>query len=434
MQNLIYQGLLSSDRLREKPARAPEQYADKQHEYFASVTHTFRQQYLKYASDYFEAEIQNWDNGGEWETFYIRMADVVRPTAAITRQFDNYKMIIPRDPEYAYLRQGTKIRAMGSYWLVYNPVNISGGDGASIVRRCNASWNYLDYYGNLMMEPIIVENPRANASTPDAEDSIPISRGYYNVVCQYNEFTKQANDNTRLILGSKSYQVTGYGNFFQEFTSDYESVRVLEFSIRVLTKNEEIDDMARHVAEGKNFRWEILVDGPSTIQSGQTARYTATSFRNGKAVDATADKPIDYIWSSSDANILYVNQDGEASARANGRAEVIAYLKQNGELAGKLAVTVESQTSGVRFLRQIPSSLSPYQSFSVTAAFYDNGSISSLAQVRWTLNGGDEGTYRAEIDGNTLTVRAFGYSRTPLRITAEYDGFTAEGTVILTGL
>lgn len=433
MNQLVQQGLLSGSRLRQSAKREPGQYKDRQTEYYAEVTDRFRQENLKYASDFFEALVQNWDKGGEWESFYIRMADVVRPTAAITRKFDDYKMIIPQEPEYTYLRPGTLIQAMGSYWMVYNPLNISGGEGASIIRRCNTTWNHYDYYGNLVKEPIIVENARANASTPDAEDSIPISRGYYNVVCQYNEFTRQVNDNTRLILGSKAYQVTGYGDFFHEFTGDYDTVRTLEFSIRVLTKNEDTDDMDNHVAEGMTRKWSAKISGNAAIGTNKTSQLSVIPMIDKKPVESTDDHPISFIWASSDTSVVSVTQDGSIWAKRSGVAFVTATMVQNSNVSARIAVTVMG-TGGTKVLitKAPTTALSPFQTCEVEARYYLNGSERGDA-VEWELLGADEGSYAYTVDGNTLTVTCFGYSKTPLIIRAKYNNLAAQANLRLEG-
>ena len=159
----------------------PAEYADKQPECFAGATAMFRKARLRYASDFVEASVQFWrdlNKTAPWKTVKLRFANVVRPSSAIQRNFDDYKQVISDDPSIGYLRPGAKIRCMGSTWLVVNPDNISGGEGMAIIRRCNAVWNHLDYYGNIVSEPIIVENARANCSSPDTQAEENISTGY----------------------------------------------------------------------------------------------------------------------------------------------------------------------------------------------------------------------------------------------------------------
>ena len=434
LEQIAQQAALNGGHKKDFGERQPvPQYNNRQFEYFSNATHLFREQYLEYASDFFEAEIQNWDRGGEWEAVYIRMADVVRPSAAIQRHFDQYKMVIPRDPSINYLQPGTKIRAMGSYWIVVNPINISGGEGSGIVQRCNAVWNYLDWYGNIVSEPIIVENARANASAPDSQTDQRIATGYYNVTCQYNEFTRQVNDNTRLILGSKAYQVTGYGDFDTEFTGDYGSVRLLSFAIRVLTQNDETDDMENHVAGGKAFSFDSIIDGPGQRAIGKTADYSVRSIRNGSAVSATDIHPLTWLFSSTNPSILTVTSEGHAAGQAEGIAFVKAVLKENSSIERRISVRVEDTESqtGVRFTSRLPSSMEPYQSWTISAAYFDERGNETDDAVTFLLSGAEPGSYSYDVDGNTLTVRCFGYSDEPLTIEASCNGTTSYATVIL---
>lgn len=168
------------------------------------------------------------------------------------------------------MRQGTKINTMGCTWLVTNPSNLSNTVGNGIAQRCNAVWNYLDYYGNVMSEPIVVENLRAHASTPDDQQSALITKGYFVLVMQYNEATAQLDTNSRIILGTAAYVITGYSDFSQEFTGDYSTIRLLSFDARYEEPNYVIDDMENHVAGGKTFSWEIGISGPPSLKVGTT--------------------------------------------------------------------------------------------------------------------------------------------------------------------
>lgn len=413
--------------------RQPGQYSDRQFEYFANTTHLFREQYLEYASDFFAAEIQNWDNGGDWETVYIRMADVVRPSAAIQRHFDEYKMVIPRDPSLNYLQPGTKLRAMGSYWLVVNPINISGGEGSGIVRRCNTVWNYLDWYGNVVSEPIVVENARANASAPDSQTDQRIATGYYNVVCQYNDFTRQINDNTRVILGSKAYQVTGYGDFETEFTGDYDTVRLLNFTIRVLTQNDETDDMENHVAGGNAFSMLGTMAGPREISVGDSVQYSVQAVRNGEQVFGSLQHPISWIFASTNPEIVSVTANGSATALQPGQATIFATLAQNNEVVATIEVNAAAAQSGVRFRRLPPPDLDPYQTWTIEADYYDENGVLTDDAVVYSFSGAREGSWSARVDGNQCLITCYGYSDIPLTITASCNGESESVSVRLNG-
>ena len=428
----------------------PAEYADKQHEYYADLTERHRQRMLRYASDFVSAEIQMWDenNNPFWITEKLRFANVVRPSSAIQRNFDDYKQIVPENPHIGYYCPGTKIRSMGSTWLVVNPDNISGGEGMSIIRRCNAVWNHLDYYGNLVSEPIIVENPRANASSPDTQVDQLISTGYYNVICQYNDFTRQANDNTRIILGdegnpyenAKAYYITGYGNFFREFTEEAWSVRLLTFTIRVQTKNDETDDLVNCVAGGKSFRWSMEIIGPSRLENGDTAQFFAQSYRNGEAVGGTGGRiatapseprndsaevyPISYIWTVSDTDKAVIDQDGNLTAKEPGAVTVTATLAQNPAQTADMEIEIGSGTeTGVRILTAAPQSLGPLDSVHLRAACFVNG-VDSGESVTWSLTGAKPSAYHAAPNGNEIYITCFGYSETPLTVLALCNGYS----------
>ena len=434
LNNNIKAGLLSGGGFTAGPKKnTPTQYADRQYQYFEESTSQFTEQYAKYSSDYVEAEFQYWDeNGAEaWESVTVRFANIVTPTAAITRHFDDYKNVLFDQRHLDYVRPGVKLRAMGSTWLAVNPDNISSDKTNSIFRRCNAVWNHLDYYGNVVSEPIIVENARANASAPDVQTDQQISTGYFNVICQYNDFTRQINDNTRLILGdagspyenAKAYRVAGYANFFREFTEDSASVRVLTFTIRVQTKNSDTDDLVNCVADGKNFIWKISVLGTRTIQAGETSQLTAVSERNGETVNFTPEHPVQYLWASLDKDIATVDQNGLVTGVANGWSTIYVKLAQNQSILGATSIrVVPGGFTGLRFTSAVPSLMGPLDSAVITAAYYLNGEQLD-GSFTWTGSGATSGSYRIGQDGNEASLMCFGYSETPLTLTGYFESY-----------
>lgn len=416
---------------------APVQYNGRQRQYFGDETRTFTQMMAQYSSDFVEAQMQGIDpeNPLAYQTRFIRLSDVVKPTAAIQRRFDDYKMLLVADRDIDYLMPGSKVVTMGSTWLVVNPMNVSGSDGMSLVRRCNAVWNYLDYYGNVVSEPIIVENQRANANDSDTQNSQLISKGYFNVICQYNDATRQIDTNTRLILGTGAYRVTGYSDFETEFTGDYGTVRTLSFTVRYEEPNDAIDDMVNHVAGGKVFSWEVFVIGPAGMTVGSSASFTAKSVRNGEDAPESGDYPVGYIWSSDDESVLTVDADGLVTAVSEGTATITASLEQNPANFAEFTVDVTETADGVDFTSTVPASLAAYESTAISAAYFEDGEETDDPIV-WVLTGADENAYShlVSTDGKSVSIDCFGYSETPLTVTANYGEYSASAQIELEGM
>ena len=461
---------LASGSLNPVRVNSPSQYINRQRQYFDPETRAFTAKVARYSSDFVEAQVQgiDGDNPEAWGTYRLRFTDVVRPSSAIQRHFDDYKMVLFESPKVEYIQPGTKIVTMGSTWLAVNPVNISGSSGSGLVRRCNAVWNHLDYYGNVISEPIVVENFRANANDSDTQQSMFITKGYFNVIAQYNDFTRQIDTNTRMILGTAAYRVTGYADFETEFTGDYNSLRLLYFTIRYEEPNHAIDDMVHHVAGGKTFSWDIFINGPTTMSVGKTVQFLAMSERNNAdlagigvtdrtlmtpstwsaeeplletADDAsvcgttlTSSEPvITYLWESSDETVLTVNERGFVTALAEGEAFITATLEQNPEIMTEIAVTVTETQDGVEFITSPPATLSYAESVTLTAAYFEDGE-ETAEELVWMLTGADESAYTAVSDGNSITITCYGYSASALVITACYASSSASAEIQLEGI
>ena len=420
----------------------PPQYKDRQRQYLGEVTELFNAEYAKYASDYMTGTLDYFDSKGNavQTDVTFRFANVVRPTAAIQRYFDDYKAVLFDQLSMDYVQPGAKLTTNGSVWLAYNPDNISSVAPNSIFRRCNAVWNHLDFYGNVVSEPIIVEPERANASTPDAQNSQMVSRGYYNVVCQYNDFTRQIDDNTRLVLGTKTYEVTGYGDFSMEFTGDYSSVRLLKFTIRVETKNMDTDDMVNHVAGGKAFSWECYIDGPDVMYAGHgTMQYKVITKRNGTIIKSTTANPLQYNFEISDPEIAEISSVESNAVILTplqaGAVVLTATLEQNPFYCYDMDIEVEAPKNSVCFINSGPvAPMDPLQSVTLEAWKYDsNGWVEPGAVINFTASGAQEGSYRMTASNNKATVVCYGYSENPLTVTAECQGYTDSVTIRLGG-
>lgn len=414
----------------------PAQYNDRRNPYFGDDTARFVQVYGKYASDYTACRVQGLDSDPnkfyEWSDQLIRLADARKKGNAIDRPIDNYKEFLFVDRRIEYVPEGAKMETMGSTWLVTNPANISSAVGGGIIRRCNTTWNHLDWYGNVLKEPMVVENVKLNANANDFQETVLIMQGYFNIIIQRNVETADLDVNSRMILGRMAYQITGYSDVAQEFTGDEESVRLLRFTARMTEPDREKDDLVNRVANAYPFTWEVNVGGKAVMSTGEKAKFTAASLRNGTAADGDSTHPASYLWYSSDEAVCQVDTEGNVTAVGDGDCVITAVLMQNPEWSGSYAVSVARNVSGVHWSADPVERLSPYQTAVLTAVYTENGAETEDAVV-WTYSGVDESAYTAEEDGNTVTITCWAGSVTPLQVTASCKGQSVSAEIALEG-
>ena len=433
----IKNGMISAGKLHQAAKNAPSQYKDRKKQYLGDVSAEFMHEYAQYATNFIEARVQGLDpeNPHDWETVLIRMADISPDSASTLRKKDDYKIVLFADASIDYVPEGAKIECMGSTWLVINPQNISSETANAVVQRCRSVWNHLDWYGNLLSEPICVDKALLLSNDSDMQDYALISKGYVNVSCQCNEQTKELNTNSRIILGSGAYRITGFSDYSMEFTGDYNSVRLLEFSARYEPPNMEIDDMERHVAGGKTFSWEVRITGNPVVKVGATSVLTAESIRMGERLKPDCENPVSYLWESINPDVLEVGLDGSIFGISEGESVVTCTLAQNREIQQSVRVTVvpAEGENEVAFLGNIPKSIRAYESLTLEAAYFENGE-QRLDKVSYALSGADNMSYSFEVFENRLTVNCWGDSKTPLEITATVGDYSTSVKLGLEGL
>ena len=414
---------------------APAQYSDKQHEYFADPTRAFVKKYAKYASDYVSAQVQglNASDPQAWETYNIRMSDAIMRTSMLARKIDDFKFVIFDDPSVNYVPEGTKINTMGSIWLAINPGNVAGVNGNAIVRRCRATWNHYDEYGNILQEPICVDKLLAGASESDPQDAGLITRGYFNVICQYNKWTAQLNTNSRIILGSGAYKITGYSDFTEEFTGNNDTVRLLEFTVRYEEPNFEIDDMENRIAGGKIDAISLEVSGNTDIAIGaDPVQFVVHAYRGQNKTEYINDSAWSYVWTSSNTGAIAITQDGAASAISSGTSTVRVSVEQNPNLYAEIVVNAIQPPASpmVGFTSLVPEKLRAYDSITLTAQYF-NGEDWTNDPIEWNTTGANLECFSAQASGEGFVITAFSSSEEPLVVTASCNGASVSAQIYL---
>lgn len=417
---------------------APKQYSGRQKQYGGDATALFYAERAKYATDFVDAQVQGLVPGDfyAWRGQKMRISDTIKQGASLTRKTDDQKEYLLADRGVDYIPEGAKIETMGSTWLATNPSNLSSVAGSGIMRRCNATWNHLDWYGRVRKEPILVEKQQAMATANDFQGVSLIMQGYFNIICQKNPETDELDQNSRLILGRRAFQITGYSDVTQEFTGEDESTHLLYFAARIQEPDETIDDLARRVAGGKTFSWEIRISGATVLRAGGTAQMAAESIRCGEAVAGGDEKhPVSYFWETSDETVVRVDAGGLVTAVGAGSCTITARLAQNPEIESKITLSVADEKSGaeVRFLTEPPEMIGAYDATTLRAAYYEGGEKKDDA-VTWEISGASEDAYTAAVLGNQVTIQNWGGSETLLTVTAKCGNESASASIRLEGI
>lgn len=403
-------------------SNTPTQYGNRQHQYLAHRTEQYIKARAKYSSDFVQANVQGLfkDDFYRYASTFIRLADIAAQSANGSKNVDDVKVILFSEPSIDYFPIGAKIQTMGSTWICTNPSNISSVHSTAVVQRCNAAYSLYDYYGNIVTEPIIIEKTAMSSNDNGTPQNLVMMEGYFTVICQLNEYTRQLGQNQRIILGSKAYFITGFTDFIQEFTGDYDSVHLLRFSIRIEEPTDN-DDLVNHIANGKNYSFGASISGADEIATGESAQLTAHFIKNGEEMSATEEYPLTWQWSTSDTAVVTVAADGTVTAIGEGNAQITATLEQAQGVKAVFNMKTYQRNPEpfVNFIGVIPESIEQFDNALIEAGYYVDGQLTDNV-IEWSFNGARSDSYFTTINDNTVLVSCLRADSEPLIVTASY--------------
>lgn len=415
---------------------APVQYKDRQHQYLADRRTLYDEARDYLATDYVKARVQglNPDNFFEWTETYIRLSDVSTQsvTAFDSKQYDDFKEILFKSRAIDYIPVGAYVETMGSFWMVVNPGNMSSPTTNAVIARCRAHWTFYDDYGNICWEPLVIDRRTMLSNRNESPENLVLMEGYFNVKCQKNKNTVKLKDNQRMILGSYAYHITGFTDFFEEFTGDDDSAHVINLTVR-REEPEEHDDMINHIADGDMYEWEAVLMGPPEIALNKSVNLTARMLLNGEIVFPNTQLPQTWTYTSSNPEAITVSETGKITAVGDGEATITAILDQNPNLIADLTVSVVQSGEEVRIINVVPPSIRQYETVQLRASYILNGEGQSFPPpFTWTFSGADERDYSVTLfeDGKTAVITCNSPSRESLVATVTCGN--ASTTVSLT--
>ena len=408
-------------------------FAGRMKPYFSDSQNIIAARYGEYADNCYDGRMQGWDRSDfyAWWPVKLRCMDVSRETTGTNLSDDIKSMVIFYPEGVNYIPIGAHVEFASNTWIVTNPANMSSILSESIIRRCNAVYKRLDYYGNVLVCPFNNPKMQFRGAQDDYTKNMILADNYFTCVMQLNEVSAEIHENTRMILGDAAYSVRGLNNFTRAFTDDEESIHILYFQLQRVVAVGVYDDMERKIADGLAFSWTISLNAPASMNAGQVQTITPVSVRNGENIVSTFRNPFSYVWGTSDMSVIEVDENGNITAVGEGTATVTCRLEQNPAIIAEAEITVSEAAGGyVAFSGAIPVYIAEQESASFTAQYYVNGEAGS-EPVEFVLTGPPRHCYSTTREGNTLTVYCWERSSVPLVITASYEDHTATHTARL---
>lgn len=403
-------------------------------QYFRDETKEFMRQKISMTSALFEGEMQgvNYDDFYAWTPVRLRASDLINPTTG-EHLTDDWQEIIVENTNIDAIPVGAYVKFNDSVWIVVNPDDVGSVTGNTIVKRCNCTYNTLDYYGNVIRTPMSYSKGMALASANDVKEYINLPGTYQHIIMQLNDATKDVHNNTRMILGGEGYFLTGVTKFIRDYTFDENSCHIIRAECRLGEAQDVNDDLVNEVAQGLIFNWAISITGSEKMTLGATQTLTASSLRMGQVPDSV-NYPYDYLWESSDYSIVTVDENGVCEAVGEGTATITCFLRQNTNITATIEITASQSLTGtyVEFITDLPGELRAYDSATCEAAYFVNGVKQSDAIV-YGFEGANINCFGTEKNGNVLTITCYAPSDEPLVVHAFCNGEEAVQEVSLIG-
>lgn len=416
-----------------KPSNRGTRDGSLQHQYFQSETAAYTQEMGPYASNVYTADCQglNPDSFYDWQKVQLRSIRAAQAQTGETMPDDWQRIYLINPARYTYIPQGAMLKYADNTWIVYKGKNMEAILGAAIVRRCNAVINVLDWYGNVVNVPMSYAKMGTLGNAPHTTENTITSKNYMACICQLNEYSKAFHENTRIILGDTAYAMRGLDNFTREFTDDPDSVHLLTFTIERV-EVQPFDSVELGVADYGGFSWNIAIEWNNSMMQGMTQTITPTSSRNNSEVEDSEDHPISYLFESSDENVLTVDENGLVTAVGEGEADITVSLAQNPDITKTVHIEVPAAESEyVAFTVTVPSTMHEYDTFYVSAAYFENGE-STDTELQFSFTGPEDGAYTVEqTDANTYKISTYRASPVPLTITISYGTHTDSSDIYI---
>jgi len=285
-------------------------------------------------------------------------------------------------------------------YIIISQIDKNKNSYRARIRKCSYRVAF-NWSGNIKWFDCIEESKVFDVSTGAY---ISIASGNIYVTMQYNSDTRNIALNQRFYITNQPFKVIGI---------DKSQEGLVKFNCELDSINTSYDDVENNIVD--RWRYETGHTYTLTIINGETANVLINDIiqLNLSATDngtALADPVVTFT--SSDSNIVSVDNTGKVMGIALGQAVIIAKLTYHDAISDSITITtVETFTHSYTIDITGSITIKLGQSQSYVAHIYDNGTEVFDKSVVWSVRNQDGTTSPAYATitastGNSVTIKA----------------------------
>src|SRR5574344_731365 len=269
----------------------------------------------------------------------IRVDSVLDYNSSMVINGDDFKTFQMK-PGFPRPTFGMKFRWGKNYWLVINTNNEESIDTTVEVRKCNNVLRFFDQNGNKIYEPCILDTTLRFTKN---ENIAPIIVGHneQKFWCQRNSRTTLIKANDRFLFGPPNQRVcfrvygAGLKNGINSETMNDNSPSLTEVYLENYQINPEFDDLTNGFANAYVDKFSIQInDISNSYNVGQSGILGCTVYKGNNVVSQ------DVSWSSSNSDIVSIDNNGNFSAVGSGSATISVTMTANSSVSSSIVLSV----------------------------------------------------------------------------------------------
>ena len=262
---------------------------------------------------------------------------VLDVTTGTIKDSDDYRSLYFKNINHEVGR-GRYFKWANNYWIVYETTTSELETIATCnIRRCNNWLKWLNDKGEVIQYPCVIEGELTSANSQVAK-TITQANSHINVIVQGNIDTLSLRKNARVMFNHSVYKFYAINNYMQtDFVGDNAPLLFMDF---YLDMEIDEDNVEENLADDLRKDFTIECNVQHLIGQRNTCGcINSIVYHNNKTISN-----VRFEYSSSDDNIIVVDDNGNYTMLNNGNAIITVNILGNALSSIDIPVTVEDIT------------------------------------------------------------------------------------------